>query len=119
MTSPDLPADDVIDALDSFYCHNVVVALWADAVANRLEGSAIYLLSDEIPEVAEQVDGGTLQSVGHRVGPQGHDDVMAVEAVECVYHIFGGRVWAGHACLLLLAGNAGRWSGHCPVRVPC
>ena len=36
---------------DSFYCHNVVVALWADAVANRLEGLAIYLLSDELPEV--------------------------------------------------------------------
>jgi ferritin-like protein len=43
----------VIGALDSFYCHNHVVALWADAVANRLEGMAIYLLSDELPEVAE------------------------------------------------------------------
>jgi ferritin-like protein len=53
MVSPDLAVEDVIDALDSFYCHNVVAALWADAVANRLEGPAIYLLSDEIPEVAE------------------------------------------------------------------
>lgn len=57
MTSPDLAAPDltgeVIDALDSFYCHNVVAALWSDAVANRLEGTAIYLLSDEIPEVAD------------------------------------------------------------------
>jgi ferritin-like protein len=53
MTGPDLAAQDVIDALDSFYCHNVVVALWADAVANRLEGLAIYLLSDELPEVAD------------------------------------------------------------------
>jgi hypothetical protein len=53
MTSPDLAVEDVIDALDSFYCHNHVVALWADAVANRLEGLAIYLLSDELPEVAE------------------------------------------------------------------
>ncbi len=52
MTSPDLAAQDVIDALDSFYCHNIVVSLWADAVANRLEGLAIYLLSDELPEVA-------------------------------------------------------------------
>lgn len=52
MTSPDLPVGGVIDALDSFYCHNVVVALWADAVANRLEGMAIYLLSDELGEVA-------------------------------------------------------------------
>jgi ferritin-like protein len=53
MTNPDLATEEVIDALDSFYCHNVIVALWADAVANRLEGSAIYLLSDEIPEVAD------------------------------------------------------------------
>jgi ferritin-like protein len=53
MASPDPAAQQVIDALDGFYCHNVVVALWADAVANRLEGPAIYLLSDEIPEVAE------------------------------------------------------------------
>jgi ferritin-like protein len=52
MTGPDLAADDVIGALDSFYCHNIVVSLWADAVANRLEGMAIYLLSDELPEVA-------------------------------------------------------------------
>lgn len=53
MTAPDLDARDVIGALDSFYCHNHVVALWADSVANRLEGTAIYLLSDELPEVAE------------------------------------------------------------------
>jgi ferritin-like protein len=53
MTGPDLNAQDVTGALDSFYCHNHVVALWADAVANRLEGMAIYLLSDELPEVAE------------------------------------------------------------------
>ncbi len=54
MTGPDPVTQDVIDALDSFYCHNVVAALWADAVANRLEGLAIYLLGDELPEVAEQ-----------------------------------------------------------------
>jgi hypothetical protein len=52
MTGPDLGTGDVIEALDSFYCYNIVAALWADAVANRLEGLAIYLLSDELPEVA-------------------------------------------------------------------
>ena len=52
MTSPDITVHDVIGDLDSFYCHNIVVSLWADAVANRLEGMAIYLLSDELPEVA-------------------------------------------------------------------
>lgn len=53
MASPDLATQDVIGYLDSFYCHNIVVGLWADAVANRLEGMAIYLLNDELPEVAE------------------------------------------------------------------
>jgi ferritin-like protein len=60
MADPDLNIKAVIDTLDSFYCHNVIVSLWADAVANRLEGLAIYLqglaiylLSDELPEVAE------------------------------------------------------------------
>src|SRR6516225_5706704 len=53
MTSPDVTTQNVIDDLDSFYCHNIVASLWADAVANRLEGMAIYLLSDELPEVAE------------------------------------------------------------------
>jgi ferritin-like protein len=53
MADPGLNIKAVIGALDSFYCHNVIVSLWADAVANRLEGLAIYLLSDELPEVAE------------------------------------------------------------------
>src|SRR5205814_1774157 len=53
MADPDLNIKAVIDALDSFYCHNVIVSLWADAVANRLEGLAIYLLSEELPEASE------------------------------------------------------------------
>jgi len=54
MDGPDLAVQDVIQTLDGFYCHNVTVGLWAAAVANRLEGMAIYLLSDELPEVADQ-----------------------------------------------------------------
>jgi len=53
MASQDFAVQDVIERLDSFYCHNVLVGLWADAAANRLEGMAIYLLSDELPEVAD------------------------------------------------------------------
>jgi ferritin-like protein len=53
MTGTDLAVQDVVEALDGFYCHNVVVSLWADAVANRLEGMAIYLLGDELQEVAD------------------------------------------------------------------
>ena len=70
MASPDLAAEDVIDALDSFYCHNVVAALWADAVANRLEGPAIYLLSDEIPEVAEHARAAAAR-LADRIGDLG------------------------------------------------
>ncbi len=70
MTSPDRTAPDVIDALDSFYCHNVVVALWADAVANRLEGLAIYLLSDELPEVAEHARAAA-RRLADRIGDLG------------------------------------------------
>lgn len=70
MTGPDLDAQDVIGALDSFYCHNHVVALWADAVANRLEGTAIYLLSDELPEVAEQARAAA-RRLADRVGDLG------------------------------------------------
>jgi hypothetical protein len=53
MTSPDATVQNVIYDLDSFYCHNIVASLWADAVGNRLEGMAIYLLRDELPEVAD------------------------------------------------------------------
>ena len=70
MTSPDLAVHDVIDALDSFYCHNVVAALWADAVANRLEGMAVYLLSGEMPEVAEQARAAARALAG-RIGDLG------------------------------------------------
>jgi ferritin-like protein len=72
MTSPDLAAQGVIDDLDSFYCHNHVVALWADAVANRLEGLAIYLLSDELPEVAEHARAAA-RRLADRIGDLGGD----------------------------------------------
>jgi len=47
MTSPDSAVHDVIDDLDSFYCHNIVASLWADAVANRLEGMAMAALAGQ------------------------------------------------------------------------
>src|SRR5215469_17505038 len=70
MPSTDLDAPDVIDALDRFYCHNVVVSLWADGVANRLEGMAIYLLSDELPEVAEHARAAA-RRLADRIGDLG------------------------------------------------
>jgi len=67
MASPALAVQDVIDALDSFYCHNVVAALWADAVANRLEGLAIYLLSEELPKGADHARAAARRLAG-RIG---------------------------------------------------
>jgi ferritin-like protein len=48
-----LDVGEIIRRLDGFYGYNVSVSLWADAVANRLEGPALYLLEDELAEVAE------------------------------------------------------------------
>jgi ferritin-like protein len=70
MTSPDGTVQNVIDDLDSFYCHNIVASLWADAVANRLEGMAIYLLSDELPEVAEHARAAA-RRLADRIGDLG------------------------------------------------
>jgi len=70
MAGLDPDIKDVIDVLDSFYCHNVVAGLWADAVANRLEGLAIYLLSDELPEVAEHARQAAARLAG-RIGDLG------------------------------------------------
>jgi len=70
MADPDLDVQYVIDALDSFYCHNVVVGLWTDAVANRLQGMAIYLLSDELPEVADHARAAA-RRLADRIGDLG------------------------------------------------
>jgi ferritin-like protein len=70
VTSPNGTVQKVIDDLDSFYCHNIVASLWADAVANRLEGMAIYLLSDELPEVAEHARAAA-RRLADRIGDLG------------------------------------------------
>ena len=70
MTGPDVTTQTVIDDLDSFYCHNIVASLWADAVANRLEGMAIYLLSDELPEVAKHARAAA-RRLADRIGDLG------------------------------------------------
>jgi len=70
MTRSDITSHNVIDDLDSFYCHNIVASLWADAVANRLEGMAIYLLSDELPEVAEHARAAA-RRLADRIGDLG------------------------------------------------
>jgi ferritin-like protein len=63
-------ADLTIKNLDGFYCANVVVSLWADAVANRLEGPAIFLLTDELAEVSEHARAAA-QQLADRIGDLG------------------------------------------------
>jgi ferritin-like protein len=70
LTSPDLDVQDVIERLDSFYCYNVVASLWADAVANRLQGMALYLLVGELEEVADHARTAA-QKLAERIGDLG------------------------------------------------
>jgi ferritin-like protein len=70
MASTDPAAPEVADAPDRFYCHNIVLTLWADAVANRLEGPAIYLLSDELTEVADHARAAA-RRLADRIGDLG------------------------------------------------
>jgi ferritin-like protein len=62
--------DETIKTLDGFYCANVVASLWADAVANRLEGPAIFLLTDELGEVSEHARTAARQ-LADRIGDLG------------------------------------------------
>jgi hypothetical protein len=62
MTRTGPAATEIIDALDSFYCYNITAALWADAVINRLEGLAIFLLGDELAEA-----GGRARAAARRL----------------------------------------------------
>jgi ferritin-like protein len=46
--------EEIVEALDSFYCYNLVAFHYSRAVENRLEGQASFLLGDELEEVAGQ-----------------------------------------------------------------
>jgi ferritin-like protein len=70
MTGSEFAVKDVVEALDGFYCHNVVVSLWADAVANRLQGMALYLLGDELAEVADHARAAA-RRLADRIGDLG------------------------------------------------
>ena len=65
MTRTDTATTGIMGTLDSFYCYNVTAALWADAVINRLEGLAIFLLGDELAEVADRA-----RATAHRLADQ-------------------------------------------------
>ena len=70
MTHTDTTTAEIIDALDSFYCYNITAALWADAVINRLEGLAIFLLGDELAEIADRARAAA-RRLADRIGDLG------------------------------------------------
>lgn len=70
MSTTTSDTEQTIRALDGFYCANVVVSLWADAVGNRLEGPAIFLLTDELAEVSEHARAAA-QQLADRIGDLG------------------------------------------------
>ena len=73
-----MAADDTIKALDSFYCANVVTALWADAVANRLSGSAVFLLgSEELEEIAESARAASKKLADEKARARSHPRARA------------------------------------------
>ena len=61
---------EITDTLDSFYCYNIAAALWADAVINRLEGLAIFLLRDELAKVADRARAAA-RRLADRIGDLG------------------------------------------------
>jgi ferritin-like protein len=62
--------DLTIKSLDGFYCANVVASLWAHGVRNRLEGPAIFLLTDELKEVSEHARAAS-ERLADRIGDLG------------------------------------------------
>ena len=63
---------DVIDALDSFYCANVVTALWADAVINRLGARRSSCSATNWAEIADRARTAT-RSLADRRRPREGD----------------------------------------------
>ena len=65
-----LDVAEVIDRLNSFHAQNTVNALWAGAVANRAEGSVLFLLSAELDEVAADARAAA-ETLAARIGDLG------------------------------------------------
>jgi ferritin-like protein len=49
-----IAAADVADDLDRLYCYHLATFCWASGMGVRLEGQALFLLGDELAEVAEE-----------------------------------------------------------------
>lgn len=44
----------IVDELDRLYCYHMAALCWSLAMRTRLEGQALFLLSDELQEVADE-----------------------------------------------------------------
>ena len=81
MTRTDTATTKITDTLDSFYCFNVTAAaLWADAVINRLEALAIFLLGDELAKVADRARAAA-RRLADRIGDLGA--AITADPVSC------------------------------------
>jgi ferritin-like protein len=63
--------EEIVEALDSFYCYNLVVFHYSRAVENRLEGQAFFLLGDELEEHAAGPSLEAAKKLADRIGELG------------------------------------------------
>ena len=62
--------EDVVQRLNSFYAREALTMHWALAVQNRLEGQALFILNDELSDVAEEARKHAA-AIAERVGQLG------------------------------------------------
>jgi ferritin-like protein len=61
---------ELIDTLDGYYCYYQRALHWSQAVLNRLEGQAAFILTEELEEVAEQ-SLKNAKAIAERIGELG------------------------------------------------
>ena len=49
-----LDRDKLIDSLNSLYCYEIATMVWAMAVRSRLSGQVLFVLNDEMEELASE-----------------------------------------------------------------
>ena len=66
----DIEIKELIAILDSYYCYYLRGLHWSQAVLNRLEGQAAFILTEELEEVAEQCLKNA-KTIAERIGELG------------------------------------------------
>lgn len=67
----------IIDGLDRLYCYHMAGLCWSLAMDTRLEGQALFLLSDELKEVADE-HLGAARALAQRISELG--EAITVDA---------------------------------------